>query len=75
MDIKYKSINIILPNSTIELINRAIKKGTRDSFINKVLLFYIKSKKLSNLKKQLREGAIRRSNRDLEITEEWSLIR
>jgi CopG family transcriptional regulator/antitoxin EndoAI len=66
---KYKRINITLPNATIQLLNSVAQKGTRSSFVDQAVRFYIKGVGQINLEKQLREGAIDRSKRDLLIVE------
>jgi CopG family transcriptional regulator/antitoxin EndoAI len=79
----HRRINITLPDETIELIDRVIKKGysleerLRDSpeerlrqrsrFINEAVEYYIAQKALVNLREQLKEGAIQRAERDLEL--------
>ena len=71
---RYKRINITLPDITIKLLDRVVKKGSRSSFVDQAVHFYIDQSGQVNLEKQLREGAISRSKRDLSIAEEWFLI-
>jgi CopG family transcriptional regulator/antitoxin EndoAI len=71
---KYKRINVTLPDSTIKLLDNVTQKGLRSSFVDQAVRFYIEGVGQSNLKKQLKEGAIKRAERDLSIAEEWFLI-
>jgi len=71
---KYKRINITLPDATIQLLDNVAQKGTRSSFVDQAVRFYVEGIGQANLKKQLREGAIKNSKRDLSIAEEWFLI-
>ncbi|MCC5658051.1 hypothetical protein LC608_13840 [Nostoc sp. XA010] len=79
----HRRINITLPDETIELIDRVIKKGysleemlcdspeerlrDRCRFINEAVEYYIAQKALVNIREQLKEGAIQRAKRDLEL--------
>ncbi|NEP81487.1 MAG: hypothetical protein F6K39_26975 [Okeania sp. SIO3B3] len=42
-----------------------------EQLINKALNFYIKQNLSENLKEELRIGAIKRAERDLQLAEEW----
>lgn len=72
--IKYKRVNITLPGKTIQLLDGIAKKGNRSFFVDKAVRFYIEEVGRANLKKQLREGAINRSSRDIAVSEDWFLI-
>jgi CopG family transcriptional regulator/antitoxin EndoAI len=74
ISIKYKRINITLPDTTIKLLDNVAQKGTRSSFVDQAVRFYVEGVGQTNLKKQLREGAINRSKRDLSVAEDWFLI-
>lgn len=66
-----KRINVILPYETLEMIDEASKRGDRSRLIDRAVRFYIVETGRDNVKKQLREGALRRSERDLRMAEEW----
>ena len=71
----HRPINITLPDETIELIDQVIEKGDsseerlrdRSRFINEAVEYYIAQKALVNIREQLKEGAIQRAKRDLEL--------
>ena len=68
---KNRHLNITLPEETIKLIDQLTPKGDHSQFINEAVQYYITQKALADLREQLKEGAIRRAKRDLELTEEW----
>ncbi|MBD2771797.1 hypothetical protein [Iningainema tapete] len=67
----HRRLNITLPDETIQLIDRVTQKGDRSRFINEAVQYYIAQKALADLREQLKEGAIRRAERDLALAEEW----
>lgn len=66
-----KRINVILPYETLEMIDEVSKRGERSRLIDRAVRFYIVETGRDNVKKQLREGALRRSERDLRMAKEW----
>ena len=66
-----KRINISLPEETIELIDRVTEHGDRSRLIDEAVRRYIQETGRANLRKRLKEGAVRRAARDLQVTEEW----
>ena len=66
-----KRINVTLPEETLGLIDRVVQPGQRSRLINEAVQYYVEAKGRANLREQLREGAVRRSERDLEIAQEW----
>lgn len=67
----YQRINITLPEETLGLIDRVAVKGNRSRFIDQAIKHYVDAVGKANLKKQLKEGAIKRAERDLRLAEEW----
>ena len=66
-----RRINITLPNETIELLDRIVPKGDRSRFINDAVQYYITEVEKKKLREQLIQGAIERSQRDLNLAETW----
>ena len=66
-----KRINVTLPEETLGLIDRVVQPGQRSRLINEAVQYYVEAKGWANLREQLREGAVRRAERDLEIAQEW----
>jgi CopG family transcriptional regulator/antitoxin EndoAI len=67
----HRRINITLPEETLELIDRITQQGDRSRFIDEAVKHYVEQIGRTNLRKQLKEGAIRRAQRDLALAEEW----
>jgi len=70
----HRRVNITLPEETIRLIDRIAGKGDRSRFIDKAVKHYIEEVGKANLRKQLKEGAIRRAERDLLLAKEWFFV-
>ncbi len=66
-----KRINVTLPEETLGLIDRVVQPGQRSRLIDEAVQYYVEAKGRANLREQLREGAVRRAERDLEIAQEW----
>ena len=67
----HKRLNITLPDTTIKLMDRVVGKGDRSRLIADAVENYIESIGRVKLRKRLREGAVRRAKRDLQIAEGW----
>ena len=70
----HKRVNITLPQETIQMIDRVTRQGDRSRLIDKAIKFYVDGVGKENLRKQLKEGAQVRSQRDREIADEWFLL-
>ncbi len=67
----HKRLNITLPEETVRLIDRVAEKGDRSRLIAEGVKHYIESVGRMNLRRRLKEGAVRRAGRDLRLAEEW----
>jgi CopG family transcriptional regulator/antitoxin EndoAI len=66
-----RRINITLSEDTIRLLDRVAEKGDRSRLIDEAVRHYIHKAGRANLRKLLKEGAIRRADQDRQIAEEW----
>lgn len=66
-----KRLNITLPAATVELLETIANKGERSVFIDTAIKSYIKQTKQETLRENLKKGALERSERDLNLSEEW----
>jgi len=66
-----KRINVILPDTTVAVLDRLAPKGNRSSFISEAVLHYVKIRSRQNLGERLKEGYLANAQRDLEIAQEW----
>jgi len=69
--LKFNRINITLPKETVYLLDKVSEKGGRSRLINNAVRFYVNEIGKINIKKNLREGAIKRKDRDLSLAEDW----
>jgi CopG family transcriptional regulator/antitoxin EndoAI len=67
----HKRINISLPEETIALIDRVTEQGDRSRLIDEAVRHYVQETGQANLRKRLKEGAMRRAERNLRVAEEW----
>lgn len=66
-----KRINITLPEKTVQLLDRVAQKGTRSRLIDRAVRRYVVELGRANLRRRLKEGAIREAELDLQLAEEW----
>ncbi len=67
----HRRINITLPEETVRLIDRVAPKGDRSRLIAEAVTHYVESTGRAKLRKQLKEGAIRRAARDRQVATDW----
>lgn len=65
-------INITLPEATVALLELVAGKGSRSTFIDDAIKSRITDMEQKNLQEQLKEGAIERAERNLQMAQEWS---
>ena len=73
-DTMHRRINVTLPEETVKLIDRVSQKGDRSRLIDHAIRRYIREAGRANLRKRLKEGALRRAPRDQKLAEEWFLL-
>ena len=66
-----KRVNIMLPDTTLKILDRVAGKGDRSRFISQAVLHFVRSQDASNLRDRLKQGALENASLDLEIAEEW----
>ena len=66
-----KRINIMLPDSTIEVLDRVAPKGGRSRFISQAVLHYVETRSRANLREHLKQGALANRELALEMAQEW----
>ena len=66
-----KRINVILPDTTVAVLDRVATKGNRSRLISQAVLHYVKSQSAENLRESLKQGYQANAARDLEIAREW----
>lgn len=66
-----KRINVTLSEETVRLLDRVARKGDRSQLIDQAVRTYVAKVGRANLRRQIREGALRHAERDLALAEEW----
>lgn len=66
-----KRINVVLPDSTVAVLNRVAPKGNRSRLISQAVLHYVKTQSVQNLRERLKRGYLANAERDLQIAQEW----
>jgi len=66
-----KRINVVLPDTTLRVLDRVAPKGDRSRFISQAVLHYVESIGKKSLKQQLKAGYQANAERNLEIAAEW----
>lgn len=70
-----RRLNIILPEQTARMLDRAVSRGQRSQLIDEAVRRFINDQGRANLREQLELGAKVRSERDREIAETWFVLR
>ena len=66
-----KRINIMLPDHTVQVLDKVAAKGDRSRFISQAVLHYVHTQSKANLRERLKQGALANAKLDLEIAKEW----
>ena len=66
-----KRINIILPDATVEVLNKVAVNGERSRLISEAVLYYVKDRGHQVLRERLKEAYQAGAERDLKIAQEW----
>jgi hypothetical protein len=66
-----KRLNVILPDSTVSVLERVTTKGNRSRFISRAVLEYVREHGGRSLREQLKAGYESKADESLEIALEW----
>jgi CopG family transcriptional regulator/antitoxin EndoAI len=69
-----KRTNIVLPEATIQTIDRIAKPGERSRFVNRAVQHFIAHRSTEALRTQLERAAVRDRDLDHEISADWSAV-
>jgi len=67
----YQKINIILSEHTAQLIEQMTDKRNINRFVEDAVKYYMEHAGKIRLREQLKQGAVKRAERDLKISQEW----
>jgi hypothetical protein len=66
-----KRINVILPDSTVAVLDRVTTKGNRSQFISRAVLHFVAAKGKANLRERLKAEALANAGRDVALAAAW----
>ena len=66
-----KRISIVLPDTTMSVLDRVTTKGARSQFISETVLHFVETHGKQNLRQRLKHEALAHAERDLAIAAEW----
>ena len=66
-----KRINVILPTTTVAVLDRVATKGSRSALINRAICHYVETHGRQNLRERLKQEALVNAERDLQMAAEW----
>ena len=67
----HRRLNITLPEETVRLLERVVKKGDRSRLIARAVKRYVEETGRANIRKELKEGYLKSAERSRAIAEEW----
>ena len=66
-----KRINVMLPETTVRVLDRVAPKGNRSQFISRAVLHYVESQGKQSLREQLKAGYQANAEESLKIAMDW----
>lgn len=66
-----KRINVILPETTVAVLDRVSTKGNRSALIDRAIHHYVRAQGQFNLREQLKREGSANTERDLHMAAEW----
>ena len=69
-----KRINIVLPEATIQTIDRMAKPGERSRFIDRAVQHYVSHRSAEAIRARLERAAVRDQDLDREVAADWFAV-
>jgi CopG family transcriptional regulator / antitoxin EndoAI len=66
-----KRINIVLPDTTLAVLDRVAPKGSRSDLISRAVLHFVETQGKSVLRERLKHEALANAERDVAMAAEW----
>lgn len=66
-----KRINVILPESTLAVLDKVVAKGSRSRFVDMAIQQFVQTQSRRNLREQLKAEGLANAERDLLMSAEW----
>src|SRR5262249_48055677 len=69
-----KRINIVLPEATVQTIDRMAKPGQRSRFINQAVHYFLANRSTEALRTQLERATIRDRDLERDVAKDWFAV-
>lgn len=69
-----KRINIVLPEATVQTIDRMTGPGQRSRFIDRAVQHYVANQSIEALRARLERAAVRDQDLDREVAADWFAV-
>ena len=66
-----KRINVILPSTTVAVLDKVATKGNRSALIDRAIRHYVRKQSRQCLRERLKQEALTNAERDLQMATEW----
>ena len=66
-----KRLNVILPNTTVAVLEQVAPGGKRSSFISQAVLHFVRTRGRQSLRERLKPEAEANAERDLALARDW----
>ena len=66
-----KRINVILPTTTVAVLDKVAAKGNRSALIDRAIRYYVNTQSAQTLRQRLKQEALATAGRDLQMAAEW----
>jgi len=66
-----KRINIILPETTVAILDHVTAKGSRSRLIDQAIRQFVRKQSRNSLREKLKREALVNADRDLAMSAEW----
>ena len=66
-----KRINIILPTTTVAVLDKVATKGNRSALIDRAIKHYVRTQSQHSLRERFKQEALANTERDLQMAAEW----
>ena len=67
-----RRLNIVLPDTTVAILDRVAPKGNRSKFISEAVIHLVETREKKKFRAELKAGYIANAEYDREIAAEWA---
>jgi len=70
----YQEIHIVLPEQTAYMLEQMADKRSISGFVEDAVKYYMEHAGKKRLREHLKQGAVKRAERDLKLSQEWNSL-